>query len=195
MTSRRGALSGASLTSNPRRHTGSPQGWACCGHIQRCREEKPFAGDYQYAHPCMPAGTCALSHLQIHSSRMWEQGMTQRALNAASSFLLPSARAATHVRRLFCMRNRILFARHLILRFSRRMVTADKTGSKWSASLTRPHRRRLIASCVGQLGKGVKPPLHPPCRLWRHAEPVPVSVPFGLPDSVSAPSRSHEVRP
>jgi hypothetical protein len=86
-------------------------------------------------------------------------------------------------------------AAKLILRFSFRMSGADSAGSKLSASLTRPHRRRLIASCVEQLGKGVKPPLHPPCRFGRQAETVPVSAPFGLPGSGVAPSWSREVRP
>lgn len=68
----------------------------------------------------------------------------------------------------------------LILRFSCRMSGADKTGSKLSASMTRQSGRRPSAVSLIELGKGGDPPLHPPCRLWRHAETVPVSAPFGF---------------
>lgn len=97
---------------------------------------------------------------------------------------------------LFRSRNAKWLAVVVILRFIPGMVVADKTdSSKLSASLTRPCRKRAYApSCIGQLGKGGGPPLHPPCRFARHAETVPVSAPFGL-CSVDAPSWVREVRP
>jgi hypothetical protein len=81
---------------------------------------------------------------------------------------------------LFRERNTNLFAENQILDSTRRMSTADKPGSKLSASMTRQQGRRVVAFPVEHLGKGVEPPLHPPCRFARHAETVPVSAPFGL---------------
>jgi hypothetical protein len=95
---------------------------------------------------------------------------------------------------LFRSRNAKWLAAYLILRFSRLMRNGDIAGSKLSACSTRPQGRRTSAIPVGQLGKGGGPPLHPPCRLGRHAETVPVSTPFGL-GRGGAPSSFGEVRP
>jgi len=93
----------------------------------------------------------------------------------------------------FRRRNVKTLVRRVILRFPRRMKTADKRGSKLSACTTRQQGRRLFAAPVEQLGKGGDPPLHPPCRYARQAETVPVSAPFGL-RGVVAPSSFTEVR-
>ena len=74
--------------------------------------------------------------------------------------------------------------------FTGRMICVDRAGSKLSASLTRPQGRRTSAFPVGQLGKGGGPPLHPPCRLARHAETVPVSAPSALQAVAAFPSRA-----
>jgi hypothetical protein len=94
---------------------------------------------------------------------------------------------------LFRSRNAKWLAANRVTRFTGRMRNGDIAGSKLSASLTRPHSGRLIAPCVGQLGKGGGPPLHPPCRFARHAETVPVSTPFGL-CRIDTPSWVREVR-
>jgi len=150
------------------------------------------------AHSCMSAGVCALlcsGNLQTKPLCRWSPWTTSRTQPTSVFFLLPALGTACCAGRMLCMRNRKHLAAKLILRFSCRMSGAIRTGSKLSASLTRPHRRRLIASCDGQLGKGVKPPLHPPCRFGRQTETVPVSAPFGFFSSSVASSSLREVRP
>jgi hypothetical protein len=90
-------------------------------------------------------------------------------------------------------RNGKQLAAPVILGFSRHMSGAIRSGSKLSACPTRQAgKKRPGAVFPLELGKGGNPPLHPPCRFLRHAETVPVSVPFGLHGAV-APSSSYEV--
>jgi hypothetical protein len=82
---------------------------------------------------------------------------------------------------LFRERNANLFAANHILDSTRRMVDAINGSSKLCADKPRHATgHRLSADDVAQLGKGGDPPLHPLCRLRRHAETVPVSAPSVL---------------
>jgi hypothetical protein len=74
-------------------------------------------------------------------------------------------------------------------RFTYRMRASNSAGSKLSACTTRQQGRRLFAAPVGQLGKGGKAPHCIPRVAPRHAETMPVSVPFG-PCSIA-----HRLRP
>src|SRR5271163_4080021 len=81
-------------------------------------------------------------------------------------------------------RNVNLFAWRLILRFSRNMVRADKSGSKLCADNPRHTPvRRLSAACLRSTWQEegfALPVASPPICRERHAETVPVSTPSGL---------------
>jgi hypothetical protein len=80
------------------------------------------------------------------------------------------------------LRRRIikLLAANRVSRFLSVMISARTANSKLSAWNTRQQGRRLVAAPVEQLGKGETPVASPVRRLVRHAETVPVSVPFDL---------------
>lgn len=120
------------------------------------------------------------SGLDFSSSCAWEQGATLSVQNIASLFLPPRRLYAYMQSEIFRSRYGKALAVVVILGFIRRMCRAVSEGSKLSALITRPWIRPGAVS-MEQLGKGdLNPPLHPPCRCWRHAETVPVSAPFGL---------------
>jgi len=136
-----------------------------------------------------------------------EQGVPDLAF---FSFLLPTsnlkccAQCARHcivhayciriIPRAKCGKN---LAMRLILRFIRRMIHADRTGSKLCACATRHATRKMLSAfSVAQLGKGqgfALPVASPPLFRRRLAETLPVSTPSG--PRVAAVFRSWAVCP
>jgi hypothetical protein len=132
---------------------------------------------------CRPVFLTARLAVPFDFSSYCQTGRAASALADAE----PDSAAAT-----LRQRNGKQLAASVILGFSRHMSGAIRSGSKLSACPTRQAEKRPGAVFLLELGKGGNPPLHPPCRFLRHAETVPVSVPFGL-HAAFAPSSSYEV--
>lgn len=126
-----------------------------------------YAGTQPRSHPC----ASQLGLKALRPDRQCYAAKSHAKPNIFSS-LLPRSVSAEPRPESLRERDGKKLAAILILGFSLGMSATVITGSKLSASLTRPRRRLERASCRGQLGKGAVPPFHPPSCLRRFAAEV-----------------------
>src|SRR5580704_3460900 len=164
MTRRRDALSGASLLSRTALRTAS-------------RDVKLWNAKSHFLSYC-PRSCRHVTHAARRSSAL---PLDSAGANARPRCVLTCSFCDSEILR---YRNVNLFALRLILRFSRNMIRADKSGSKLCADNPRHTQvRRLSPACLRSTwqGEGVALPVAslPLCCMWR-AETWTVSTPSGF---------------